>query len=395
MRGFRETIARSSKADTYNTSTATETRPAKIRDMELRLRKIEIVEGSVQEGSKWLPGIDPLALTEIGHLQLTSSAEFTRTVRKWAHSYSTFSSPAKPEFQWTADIYSKFLPQQAEPPGVAGDTLRLHRELQPWVSLKLGDYVLLPPKDVTMEGPGGRRKKKRVSELPAELGSVTAPPSLQTMQAQQQRMCPDIMYASSLSALESHANYIKYPAIRTFASIRLLPPYLIGEFKNTEAQETEAHKSLAMLGAMLLLERVKLRRQSLKPTLADLKLFALTCCGPLVTLYCMTIPTTGEKVRIGDLLSYHMIRCSAYDLSDESSIADLARTMNRIHTYGRTRHLAGIKNDLDAVTAVSFADVDKYSYQHKNGDQFDHGDELMLSARDIAPSNSGGPSISD
>ena len=130
------------------------------------------------------------------------------------------------------------------------------------------------------------------------------------------------MYATQLSELENSECYINFPAIRTFASIDALPPYLIAGFKNTKSQETETHQFLALLGAMMLLERVKLRRQSSSLNLRDITLFALTCCGPRVTLYCMKIPLAQTKHF--EILSYHLIQCNAYSLLKEEDIVELS-----------------------------------------------------------------------
>lgn len=103
-------------------------------------------------------------------------------------------------------------------------------------------------------------------------------------------LTPDFMYASSITLLKEYALYTQYPAIRTFACLDLLPPYIIGEFKNTKTKDMEAREPLTLVGAMLLLERVKLRCLSSNPSLDDLKVFTLTCCGTLVTIYCMKVP---------------------------------------------------------------------------------------------------------
>lgn len=116
---------------------------------------------------------------------------------------------------------------------------------------------------------------------------------------------PDIMYASSISVLKRYASYLEYPAFRTIATLDLLPPYLIGVFKNTKNKNVEARQPLALAAAMLLMQRIKLRRLSKNPSLDDLRMFIFTCCGTLVTLYCITIPQDNNEA--GELLSYKMI----------------------------------------------------------------------------------------
>lgn len=128
---------------------------------------------------------------------------------------------------------------------------------------------------------------------------------------------------------------------------------------------------------MLLLERVKLRRLSKNPSLDDLRMFTFTCCGTLVTLYCITIPQDNNEA--GELLSYKMIWCESYSLIDQEQIIELAKTLNRIHFYGQTVHLQGIMSDIQAVKeAKSIADIDKHTYEYKGDNTFEQEDELLI-----------------
>lgn len=185
------------------------------------------------------------------------------------------------------------------------------------------------------------------------------------------------MYASSLSLLEGHGLYLEYPAIRTFATIGLLPPYLIGEFKNSMTKKMEAQQPLALAAAMLLLERVKLRRLSKNSSLDDLRVYTFTCCGTLITFYYMTIPPANNEA--GELLSYEMRLCRSYSLIDRKEIIELTQTPNRIHSYGQTAPLQGIMSDIEAIKErISIEDIDKHTYEYKGGNTFEQGDELLI-----------------
>ena len=96
---------------------------------------------------------------------------------------------------------------------------------------------------------------------------------------------------------------------------------------------------------MLLLERVKLRRLSSNPSLDDLKIFTITCCGTLVTIYCMKIPPGKDKS--GELLSFEMEGFRSFSLISQVQIINMANVFNRIHAYGRTVHLRSILEDIE------------------------------------------------
>lgn len=115
---------------------------------------------------------------------------------------------------------------------------------------------------------------------------------------------PDFMYTSSITLLKDDAIYTQYSTIQTFASLDLLPPYLIGEFKNTKTKDIKAQEPLTLVGAMLLLEKVKLRRLSSNPSLDNLKIFTITYYGTLVTIYCIKVLPGKDKS--GKLLSFEM-----------------------------------------------------------------------------------------
>lgn len=107
-------------------------------------------------------------------------------------------------------------------------------------------------------------------------------------------MKPDFMYASLISLLKDYALYTQYLTLRTFAYLDLLPPYIIGESKNTKTKDKDARQPLALVGVMLL-ERVKLGKLSRNPSLYDIRIFTLTCCGTLVTIYCIEVPPGNDK----------------------------------------------------------------------------------------------------
>lgn len=204
-------------------------------------------------------------------------------------------------------MFAKFLPVQMYPPRSKKDLIKLRRQQQPYISMTSGNYVLLPPKDLQVDSVSSKasqklgpiKRKERISTLPKldtkdgfGLNEPTEGSFVTTYEEESsiRGLKPDFIYASSISLLKDNASYTQYPAIRTFAYLHLLPPYLIGGFKNTKTKDMEARQPLALVGAMLLLERVKLRRPSSNPSLDDLKLFTITCCGTLVTIYCMKIP---------------------------------------------------------------------------------------------------------
>lgn len=149
---------------------------------------------------------------------------------------------------------------------------------------------------------------------------------------------------------------------------------------------------MALVGAMLLLERVKLRSLSSNPSLYDIKIFTLTCCGTLVTICCMKILPGNDKS--GELLSFEMEWFRSFSLFDHDQIIGMANTLNCIHTYGRTIHLPRILEDIQAIKGTrSFADIDKRAYEYKASNTFEIGDELILldegnMANTMAPSES-------
>lgn len=280
------------------------------------------------------------------------------------------------------------------PPRSKKDSIKLRRQQQPYVSITSGDYVLLPPKDTQLDSVSTKatqkldpiKRKKRISTFPKldtkdgfglnglREGSIVTKykegPSSRGMK-------PDFMYASSISLLKDYELYTRYPAIRTFAYLDLLPPYIIGEFKNAKTKDMEARRPLALVGAMLLLERVKLRRLSSNPSLDDIRIFTLTCCGTLVTIYCMTIPPGSDKT--GELLSFEMDWFRSFRLIDQDQIIEMANALNCIHTYGRAVHCQRILEDIQAIKGTrSFADIDKRAYEYKASNTFELGDELII-----------------
>lgn len=363
------------------------------RDIELEARKITITESSLQTVYEWLPLTDPASAQELGSLYLDASPTFANDKYDWALCFSTFDPPMS-ECQWATDVFAKFLPVQTYPPRSMKDSTKLRRQHQPYVAITCGDYVLLPPKDLDLDTVstkasqrlGPIKRKKRISTLPKldrKDGFGLNEPTdgfifIKPREDPTSRgLKPDFMYASSISLLENYALYTKYPALRTFAYLDLLPPYIIGEFKNTKTKDMEARQPLALVGAMLLLERVKLRRLSSNPSLDDIRIFTLTCCATLVTIYCMKVPPGKNKS--GELLSFEMEWFRSYSLIDHNQIIMMANTLNRIHSYGRTVHLQGILEDIQAIQGTrSFADIDNHAYEYKAGNTFELGDELII-----------------
>lgn len=127
---------------------------------------------------------------------------------------------------------------------------------------------------------------------------------------------------------------------------------------------------------MLLLKRVKLRRLFSNPSLDDVRIFKLTCCGTLVTIYCMEVPPSNDKSR--KLLSFEMEWFDSFSLIDHDQIIGMANTLNCIHTYGRTVHLQRILQDIQAIKTRSLAEIDKRAYEYKCSDTFEMGDELII-----------------
>lgn len=327
---------------------------------ELKSRKITITASSLQPVYEWLPSIEQASGQELGGLYLEVSPNFASEIQDWALCFSTFDPPMS-EYQWATDVFTKFLPVQMYPPRSKKDLIKLRRQQQPHVSITCGDYVLLPPKDLQVDivstkasqKLGPIKRKKRISTLPKldtkDRSGLNEPTegSFVTTYKEDPSICglkPDFMYASSISLLKDNALYTQYPAIRTFAYLDLLPPYIIGEFKNTKTKDMEARQPLALVGAMLLLERVKLRRLSSNPSLDDLKIFTITCCGTLVTINCMKVPPGKDKS--GELLSFELKWLRSFSLIDQDQIIGMANTVNCIHTYGRTVHLRRILEDI-------------------------------------------------
>lgn len=120
---------------------------------------------------------------------------------------------------------------------------------------------------------------------------------------------------------------------------------------------------------MLLPERVKLRRLFSNPSLDDIRIFKLTCCGTLVTIYYMEIPP-NDKSEIEWFDSFSLIY--------HDQIIGMTNTLNCIHTYGRTVHLQRILQDIQAIKTRSLADIDKRAYEYKCSDTFEMGDELII-----------------
>ena len=390
-------IVRKKMANTTAISSAGKQKAGKgtfsYRDNELESRKIAITASSRQPAYEWLQSIDPASGQELGGLYLEVSPDFASEIQDWALCFSTFDPPMS-EYQWATDVFAKFLPVQMYPPRSKKDLIRLSRQQQPYVSMTSGNYVLLPPKDLQVDSVSSKasqklgpiKRKKRISTLPkldtkdgfglnepTEGSFVTTykeDPSIRGLK-------PDFMYASSMSLLKDNAIYTQYPAIRTFASLDLLPPYLIGEIKNTKTKDMEARPPLALVGAMLLLERVKLRRLSSNSSLDDLKIFTITCCGTLVTIYCMKVPPGKDKS--GELLSFEMEWFRSFSLIYQDQIINMANALNCIHAYGRTVHLRSILEDIEAIKGTrSFADIDKRAYEYKASNTFEIGDELII-----------------
>lgn len=375
------------------------------RDIELESRKITITESSLQPVYEWLPSIDQASGQELGGLYLDPTSNFAREIQDWALCFRTFDPPMS-EYQWATDVFAKFLPVQMYPPRSKKDSIKLRRQQQPYVSITSGDYVLLPPKDLSVstkasQNLGSIKRKRRISTLPkldTKDGFGLNEPTEGSIVTKYKKgpssrgVKPDFMYASSISLLKDYALYTRYPALRTFAYLDLLPPYIIGKFKNTKTKDMEARQPLALVGAMLLLERVKLRRLSSNPSLDDIRIFTLTCCGTLVTIDCMKIPPGNDKP--AELLSFEMEWFRSFSLIDHDQIIGMANALNSIHTYGRTVHLQRILEDIQAIKGTrSFADIDKRAYEYKASNTFELGDELIIldegnMARTMTPSES-------
>lgn len=270
-------------------------------------------------------------------------------------------------------------------------SIKLRMQQQPYVSITSGDYVLLPLQDLQLDSLstkasqklGPIKRKKRISTLPKldikdEFGlNESTEGSIVTKNKQDPSSCgmkPDFMYASSISLLKDYALYTQYLTLRTFAYLDPLPPYIIGESKNTKTKDKEARQPLALVGVMLL-ERVKLGKLSSNPSLDDIRICTLTCCGTLVTIYCMEVPPGNDKT--GELLSFEMECFRSFSLNDHDQIVGMA--LNCIHTYRRTVHLQRILEDIQAIKGTrSFADIDKRAYEYKASITFELGNELII-----------------
>ena len=334
------------------------------RIQELETRHITIQRTS-DRLAKWLPRIDPASPAALDDLYVSLSDDFRNTLALWVDA-CMHTSESGSELQWTLDVYMLFLRRRNWPPRSSEeDVIRLERNAQPWVSFELNENILLPPKDLPFaDNLSVNSKRTRVSVFPNDINVDGDSDQESGLALNGHGMRPDIIYTSRFEFLDRPGMYLQHPAIRTFSASDLLPPYLIGEFKSTAAQAVEAQQSLALLGSLMLLERVKLRRMSQNPALDDIKIYMITCCGALVELYCMVIRTTGDGCRPGELLSYDMHWCSGYLLTHDGDILQLGKDLNRIHTYGQTVHLEGITRDLTSIGHTSLTDVDTQSYQY-------------------------------
>ncbi|KAL9122949.1 MAG: hypothetical protein Q9187_000504, partial [Circinaria calcarea] len=258
------------------------------------------------------------------------------------------------EGQWESNIYSWFLrpnmsapgysepdaPSESQDPNYVPKDNKASRQIKPGFSLISPDgKILLPPMD-DIEN----KRRKSANSLPPKEGTE------KHVSANRSHIFPDMIFAPR--AYKRNDNYQvfhtgrAYPAIRNLHSLDLYPPYLIVENKPTDAQETEARQPIALLAAMLLFERLKLRVIGGNYRYQNLCIFIITCCGPSVTIWKMSF--AGEEKDEGCLIGYKLYPIGEYNIINRQMLTTLCQRINNIHLYGLTTHKFSILADLNA-----------------------------------------------
>ncbi|KAL9118763.1 MAG: hypothetical protein Q9187_004687 [Circinaria calcarea] len=258
------------------------------------------------------------------------------------------------EGQWESDIYSWFLrpnilapgysepdvPSESQDPNYIPKDNKASRQIKPGFSLISPEgRILLPPMHAIENN-----RRKSVNSLPPREDTETH------VSPNRRHISPDMIFAPR--ACKGNSNYETfhtgqaYPAIRNLYPLDLYPPYLIVENKPTDTQETEAKQPIALLAAMLLFERLKLRIIGGHYNCQDLCIFVMTCCGSNVTIWKMSF--AGEEKDQGYLIGYKLHPIKQYNIAHRQMLTKLCQRINNIHMYGLTTHKANVLADLDA-----------------------------------------------
>ena len=288
-------------------------------------------------------------------------------------------------------IYRQFLPSELGCGSGQNRTVNWVRHDHLLFSFKSRQAILLPPQSVE-DHPGSenphissyaRDPDSRTASVSSKQGSQQSKPQASKLMLQAS-MKPDAVYVVSFD-ITKQPQVDWLPGGRTMSVVRYCSPYLLVEYKSKIDNETEAHQPLALLGSMLLLERVKLRSLSSNQKLDDLKVYILTCCGNYATVYRMTILTGTPHVQPKELLKYQMVECHMLQLIFDKHLEKLINVLNRIHLWGTTEHYSSLQqdiedaNDFDVTRALEHADT--HCFRYKGFNEFEVGEELVKSSQ--------------
>ncbi|KAL9112655.1 MAG: hypothetical protein Q9187_007743 [Circinaria calcarea] len=255
------------------------------------------------------------------------------------------------EAEWESQIYSKILREHITPQGKTKPHLSserqdldfidigLQRKLKPIISLTSRDgKILLPPE----------QKDKQKSRQSAN----NFPPPIEGTEKEipesRRSIIPDMIFAPRAYPCSEDA-FIpgkRFPAIRNFSDHNVYPPYLLVESKPVAAQETEAKQPTALLAAMLLLERLKLRVMFNNIKYDDLCIFVITCCGPCIKIWKMSFDSKERDLDC--IIGYKMHPIGEYDITEISFLKALCQRINNIHLFGLTTYKSSVLADLNA-----------------------------------------------
>ena len=275
----------------------------------------------------------------------------TTFLKRLVSMVKTYKHRGENEAEWESKIYSKFLreditPQEKTKPDILFKIqdldfidIGLQRKLKPIISLISRDGKnLLPPEQID-------KQQRRQS-------ANSFPPSIEDTEKEvpesRRSIIPDMIFAARAYPCSEDAFVTggKFPAIRNLSDHDVYPPYLLVESKPTKDKETEAKQPTALLAAMLLLERLKLRVMLNNTKYDDLCIFILTCCGPRITIWKMSFDNI--KKNPAGLIGYNMHPIRPYDITEESDLKGLCQKINNIHLFGLTSHKNSVLADLNA-----------------------------------------------